>query len=304
MKSNLTFHQGAVQTKLKLAEQVLALSNHIIQLTIEILMSGARDTDRLLKQQIEDSSKIRQTVRDIAARLESKRERELFAAASERWSSAYRYEQSLHTLLELRSAKQTDSTSAEIVLPLLLDNASWRAFIEFLHSDLNGSENDGDRRGEIATQATELVRSNQELRSKIAERKRIEDRLSQLTSIIESSRDAIITHTLAGTIVGWNQGAEALYGYSANEILGKPGKVLLLPDHIHELSEALQAVRFGDPVQPYETVHCRKDGGRINVSTAMSVVKDASDKIVAAAAITRETGIRNRSNAAAEVLNA
>ncbi len=72
----------------------------------------------------------------------------------------------------------------------------------------------------------ELVRQNQVLKSIVAERKRLEERLSQLASIIEFANDAIAIYTMGGTIVSWNKGAEVLYGYSANEVLGRSRYIL------------------------------------------------------------------------------
>ena len=289
MNSASTFHHGAVETKLKLAEEVLGLSNQMVQLSIEIILQGGKNIERLVKRQVEHSRKIQTLVKSIAPRLESKRERELFTAASTRWSSAVGYEQSLNALSVGAETGENGTMLSELVLPLLIDNASWRAFIELLRADLDASESDSEGTNELARRAVEFMRSNQELRSKIAERKRLDERLSQLASFIDSSTDAIIVQTLGGTIASWNIGAELLYGYTSSEILGKHARVLIPTDRWDEVSATLDTVASGEPVPLYQTIHLRKDGHPIDVSTALSPVRDTHGEVIGAAAITRNT---------------
>ena len=138
------------------------------------------------------------------------------------------------------------------------------------------------------------MRENQELKSTVAERKRIEEKLSQFASIIECSNDAIIIHTLDGTIVSWNVGAESIYGYSAREIIARPRSVLIPPDLPDELPGIVEMLKRGEKIPLYETVHVRKDQLRIDVSMMISPVKDASDKVVGIAAITRDISDRKK----------
>jgi PAS domain S-box-containing protein len=292
MSPNISPHRRSmIETKLQLAEQALAISNRIVQLTTEIFIRGGRNVETLVEQQVESFGKIRSLVQKIEEHLESKKEEELFTAASARWTSVHRYEQSLHAITAANKLLQVGTTTADVVLPLLLDNFSWRAFIEFLRADLDSHGDDWEAKSDIAARAGDLVRANQELKSKIAERKRIEERLSQVSSIIESSSDAIIIHTLAGTVVSWNAGAERLYGYSAAEVLGRSGSMLLPAGRRDELPAMLE--NFREP-ELYETVHVRKDGEEFDVSTAISAVKDANGRIVGAAAITRDISDRKR----------
>lgn len=174
------------------------------------------------------------------------------------------------------------------MLSLLLDNASWRAFVQFLRVQAQSPQIGADLRNALTVQAREFIQANQELKSAIAERKRVAERLSQLSSIIDCSNDAIIIHTLDGTIVSWNVGAEIIYGYSANEVLGRSRTILFAADEPDEVPGMLEAVKRGERVQPFETVHVRKDRQRINVSMMISPVKDASDKLVGVVAITRD----------------
>jgi two-component system, cell cycle sensor histidine kinase and response regulator CckA len=285
--------RSMIEAKLELAERVLAISNRLIQVTTEIFVRGGRNADPLVEQQLECFAKIRILVQRIEELLDSRKEKELFAAASVRWSSIHRYEQSLHSMSAANKMRQLEVTTADVVLPLLLDNFSWMAFIELLRADLD-LRSDWEQKKDIAARAADLVRANQQLKSKIAERKRIEERLSQLASIIESSNDAIIIHTLAGTMVSWNAGAQRLYGYDAGEVLGKSGTILLPPDHRDELPCMLDRLKSGERVEMHDTVHVRKDGEFIDVSTAISPVHDAAGKMIGAAAITRDVSDRKK----------
>ena len=108
------------------------------------------------------------------------------------------------------------------------------------------------------------------------ERKRGEELLAQLAAIVESSDDAIIGKTLDGIILTWNRAAERLYGYSAEEVKGRPISVLLPPDRPNELMAILERLRRGEGIAHYETVRCTKDGRRIDVSLTVSPIKDAA----------------------------
>ncbi|HKQ85778.1 MAG TPA: PAS domain S-box protein [Candidatus Acidoferrales bacterium] len=285
---NLSPHRRSmIEAKLQMAEQVLAISDRIVQLTAEAFIRGGRDVESLVQRQVECFGKIRALVQKIEEHLESKKEKDLFTSAGARWCSIHRYEQSLHNITASNKLLRAGATTTDVLLPFLLDNFSWRAFIEFLRADLESCGSDWEGKNEIAARAGDLMRANQELKSKIAERKRIEERLSQLASIIEFSSDAIVIHTLAGTIVSWNAGAERLYGYTASEVLGKFGNLLLPPDRYDELQAVLEKLNSSEAVDSYETAHLRKDGAEIRVSTSVSPVNDSEGNVVGAAAITR-----------------
>lgn len=294
MNATLNQHRRSIsETKLELAERVLTISNRLVQVTTEIYVRGGRNLEALVEQQLECFGKIRTLVQRIEELLDSRKERELFAAASVRWSSIHRYEQSLHSMSAANRMRQIETTTADIVLPLLLDNFSWMAFMELLRADMD-PRSDSEQKKDVAARAADMVRANQQLKSKIAERKRVDERLSQLASIIESSNDAIIIHTLAGTMVSWNAGAQRLYGYDAGEVLGKSGTILLPPDHRDELPCMLDRLKSGERVEMHDTVHVRKNGEFLDVSTAISPVNDATGKIIGAAAITRDISDRKK----------
>jgi two-component system, cell cycle sensor histidine kinase and response regulator CckA len=286
--------KNARQAKLELAEEVLDYFNRNIQLTIELLIQCTEEIEPLLNERAENSARISTLVQNIREQVESEQERELLDTASARWSSAHSYGRSVHRLIDRQKRADAGAVMANVMLPLLLDSASWRAFLQFLRAQVGAATLDKELKHDLAERASAFVRANQELKSAVAERKRIAEKLSQLASIIECSNDAIIIHTLDGTIVSWNVGAESVYGYSASEVLGQPRNILLPDDQPDELPAILEQLKLGKRIQLYETVHIRKDGQRIDVSMMISPVKDASEKVVGAAAITRDISDRKK----------
>jgi PAS domain S-box-containing protein len=119
--------------------------------------------------------------------------------------------------------------------------------------------------GAIAAQAVIAV-DNAHLhaaaQSEIAERRRVERLACHLASIVESSRDAIISVDLHDTIISWNKGAEQLYGYTAEAVVGQSISILFPPDYTEDGAALLERIRRGEPVDHYETVRRRKDGNQ------------------------------------------
>jgi two-component system cell cycle sensor histidine kinase/response regulator CckA len=122
----------------------------------------------------------------------------------------------------------------------------------------------------------------------ITERKRAQEANSLLASIVEYSDDAIIGKTLDGTILSWNTGAQKTYGYTSNEVIGKPISILVPPAKTDEVPKILQRVRKGLRIEHYETVRMRKDGKQIDVSLTISPIKDSTVKIIGASTIARD----------------
>ncbi len=112
--------------------------------------------------------------------------------------------------------------------------------------------------------------------------------LQLLASIVESSDDAIISEDLNGNITSWNNGAERIFGYSAQETIGCPISLLYMPEGIQEMEEILTRIRAGERVRHYETVRRHKNGQPIFVSLSVSPVRDASGQIVGASKIARD----------------
>ncbi len=122
-------------------------------------------------------------------------------------------------------------------------------------------------------------------------RRAVEDRL-HLAAIVESSDDAIISKNLDGVIISWNRGAERLYGYTADEIVGKPLSVLIPPEHPEELQTIIDRIKLGERIEHFETQRVRKDGSRVEVSLTISPVRNSEGKIIAASKIARDITAR------------
>ena len=131
----------------------------------------------------------------------------------------------------------------------------------------------------------------------ITEHKRAEAVLVHYAEIIESSQDAIIGKTLDGTITSWNRGAERLFGYRDDEVLGKPIAVLIPDDYLADERMILEQVRRGQSVKHYETVRRHKDGRLIDISVTVSPLKDASGSIIGASKIARDITEHKRAEA-------
>ena len=132
----------------------------------------------------------------------------------------------------------------------------------------------------------------------ITERKRNEEMAQQLASIVESSNDAIVSKDLDGRITSWNRGAERLFGYTAEDIIGEPITRLIPPDRQDEEVEIIDRVRRGQRTEHYETVRRRKDGCLIEISLTVSPIKNALGKIVGASKIARDITERKRAEEA------
>lgn len=120
------------------------------------------------------------------------------------------------------------------------------------------------------------------------ERKKSEEKIQNLANVVESSNDAIITKSLDGIITSWNKGAEQIYGYSAEEALGKPADFLIPSELNNESKRLLEIVKRGEKVHQYETSRVRKDGRIIDVSMTLSPIFDISGELAAVSIIARD----------------
>jgi PAS domain S-box-containing protein len=124
----------------------------------------------------------------------------------------------------------------------------------------------------------------------------------RIASIVESSDDAIVSKDLNGVIINWNQGAERIFGYTAEEVVGKPITILIPPDRHDEEPAILERIRRGERVEHFETVRMRKHGSRVDISLTISPVKNAEGKIIGASKIARDITERKRSEAQIAIL--
>ena len=119
-----------------------------------------------------------------------------------------------------------------------------------------------------------------------------------LASIVESSDNAIIGKKLDGTIISWNRGAERLYGYHADEVIGRPVSLLAPRDRPDEVPDILERIKRGERVSHLETVRLRKDGTPVDVSLTISPIRNAAGVVTGAAAIAHDISERKRAEAA------
>jgi len=160
-------------------------------------------------------------------------------------------------------------------------------------------------------QITLLQQKAKALEHEIARRIEVESLLidsavvkNRLAAIVDSSDDAIISKTLEGTITSWNGGAERIFGYTAEEVIGKPKTIVFPPELYHEEDEILAKLRRGERIDHFESVRVRKDGKRIDVSLSLSPIKDGRGKIVGASTIARDITDSKRQQRELETLNA
>ncbi|MGB7039500.1 MAG: PAS domain S-box protein, partial [Xanthobacteraceae bacterium] len=116
-------------------------------------------------------------------------------------------------------------------------------------------------------------------------------------AVIESSHDAIITKDLNGIITSWNAGAEHIFGYKAEEAIGKPVSILIPSDHENEESAILERIRRDERIDHYETIRVRNDGAPLDISLTISPLKDATGKIIGASKIARDITARKQAEA-------
>ncbi|MFZ0694905.1 MAG: PAS domain S-box protein [Alphaproteobacteria bacterium] len=131
----------------------------------------------------------------------------------------------------------------------------------------------------------------------VTERQRINNARAQLAAIIEASDDGIIGKSLDGIVTSWNNGAAQIFGYSAEEMIGKPISRLIPEKYAEEESKILEQLRKGEHVDHYETVRLRRDGHSLDVSISVSPIKNPSGEIVGASKIVRDMTQRKKAEA-------
>lgn len=128
----------------------------------------------------------------------------------------------------------------------------------------------------------------------IADQKRAEEALTRVASIVETSEDAIYSKDMQGRVNSWNRGAEKMFGYSANEMIGLSISMLSPPERRGEADEMLELLRHGESIEHFETVRLRKDGTPVDVSVSISPIRNSAGVITGASTIARDITERNR----------
>jgi PAS domain S-box-containing protein len=137
-----------------------------------------------------------------------------------------------------------------------------------------------------------------------AERRTIEDAALRLAAIVESSDDAIVGKDLNGVVTDWNKAAERIFGYTADEMIGRSITTIIPPELQGDEPIILSKIRAGERIEHFETVRVRKDGRRIHVSLTVSPIKAEDGTIIGAAKIARDITAEKNSEHAADRLAA
>jgi PAS domain S-box-containing protein len=152
----------------------------------------------------------------------------------------------------------------------------------------------------LARQAADLIERTQ-VDTALRER---EERLRWVASIVESSYDAILSTDMGRKITTWNNAAARLYGYTSDEVIGRPIAILIPPDRRDEHRTIRGRIERGERIENYETVRQRKDGSSVNVSLTISPVRNAEGKVVGGSSIVRDITERKRAEAREKMLMA
>jgi PAS domain S-box-containing protein len=144
----------------------------------------------------------------------------------------------------------------------------------------------------LARQAADLI----ERGKSEADLRESNEELLRLASIVESSNDAIITMNLDGFISSWNKSAEQLFGYTAEEVVGKHITIYIPLERHDEERTILARIKNGERIDHYETVRQHKDGRLIDISLTVSPIENAQGKIVGASKIARDITERRRND--------
>ncbi len=152
-------------------------------------------------------------------------------------------------------------------------------------------EGEVSQRRQLEQELRELRRAHARLESRLrdssADLDMANEQAAQLAAIVESSDDAIVGTTLGGIVTIWNRGAEQLFGYSAEEIIGQPTATHMRLNWPDEL-KAMKRVRNGEHVPPFEAIRTRKDSKEIHVSVRISPIRDGQGRVTGASAIFRD----------------
>jgi PAS domain S-box-containing protein len=211
----------------------------------------------------------------------------------ERWRETFRRGEMLHGHVRDMPAHERpefeiEGTLSYALVPIYVDGAWWGFF---------GLDAVDKERDFPASERDALTAAANTLGAAVS-RSRAAETSAWLAAIVESSDDAIIGETLDGRITSWNQGAERLYGYRADEAIGRSIDMLLPPEDLPNRKEVFTAVARGEHLDHYETERIRKDGSRVAVAVSFSPVRNRAGEIIGAAAITRDITGRRRAEEA------
>lgn len=128
----------------------------------------------------------------------------------------------------------------------------------------------------------------------LSRRNRLEFQSKLCEAIVESSQNAIISKTLDGIVTSWNPKAAEMFGYAAEDMIGRSLQVLFPPERAAEEADILARIRRGERVNEFETVRLRRDGSRIDVAVTISPIRDEGGRIVGASKVARDISVQIR----------
>jgi PAS domain S-box-containing protein len=185
---------------------------------------------------------------------------------------------------ELKATIRAEGIAAAAFIPLVVEGKLVGKFMTYYETPHSFS------RGEIDLAVTIARQLGFGIQSMRAEEQRRRDGQSSrlLASIVESSNDAIVSKDLNGIVTSWNRGAERIFGYTAEEMVGQPIITLFPEDRPDEETDILSRIRRGERIEHYETVRRRKDGTLIDVSLTVSPLMDAVGRVAGASKVARD----------------
>jgi len=184
----------------------------------------------------------------------------------------------------MEMAKEMKRTKPSV--PVILLSGTSSVPEPLLHADTFLSKTEGP---EQLLQAVQLILSttSPELNS-LARQTEAAPLQALLAAIVEGSEDAILSKTLDGNVLTWNKAAERMYGYRAEEVIGKHVSLLLPPERPHEVEEIMQRLRRGEKIERFETTRRAKTGRILHVSLTISPIRDSQGQVIAASTIARD----------------
>ena len=138
--------------------------------------------------------------------------------------------------------------------------------------------------------------------TEVAQRRILDERHANIAAIVESSNDAIVGSDLDGVVTSWNASASRIFGYSASEAIGRSISIIVPPERTAEEAEMLSRVRLGEAIRSLETIRCRKDGGRVDVSLTVSPVSNHDGQVIGTSKIARDVSEQKRARLEKEKL--
>jgi PAS domain S-box-containing protein len=158
----------------------------------------------------------------------------------------------------------------------------------------DGSKHWLHTKGSVETRSSGGSRTMQGITTDVSERKQMEADALRLAAIVESSDDAILSEDFSGAVTSWNRGAQALFGYSAEQVIGKHISILNPPGRPDETTDMLSRIQRGERIESFETLLCHENGNEVSISMTVSPMFDAEESTVGASIIARDISDRKR----------